>query len=198
MSFYIICCDDLHTPLCHDMSCHRREWICTAFMTIYRCLSSLTFLNLATAISSFNHFNLPSFLSSKIFNTHTSYVHAAAVLGCDGVIYNDLEDIVEAVRSCNPGSLLVSIPTALLCAVLPCPVLPCAVLPCAVLCCAVLCCAVLSYPVIPCAALPCPVLPCPVRPCPACSFLLNTATSTPMTILIPFSRTQQTTQYDAI
>jgi amidophosphoribosyltransferase len=29
----------------------------------------------------------------------------AAVLGCDGVIYNDLEDIVEAVKSCNPTAI---------------------------------------------------------------------------------------------
>jgi hypothetical protein len=29
------------------------------------------------------------------------------------VIYNDLEDIVEAVRSCNPDALLVSIPSSL-------------------------------------------------------------------------------------
>ena len=29
------------------------------------------------------------------------------MLGCDLVIYNDLEDIVEAVRSCNPVLLKV-------------------------------------------------------------------------------------------
>ena len=96
------------------------------------------------------------------------YVHVAAVLGCDLVIYNDLEDIVEAVRSCNPGSLLVIIH---------------------------LTCPALSYPAQPYPVLSYPTLPCAVLPC---SFLLNQAKSTLITISTPFSRTQQTTQHDAI
>ena len=69
-------------------------------------------------------------------------LNVAAVLGCDKVIYNDLEDIVEAVRSCNPDALLVSIPSSLpsllsrslLSPVLSCPVPSCPSLPPFLLC----------------------------------------------------------------